>query len=462
MDTLLTANGEAVLFDPRNRVLKTSGVSSADILRCLVEVKDRSEVVFAGHGTGFTLVSAGGSRFHIVDESGLPLLAGDDGALSPKGPRSGTALPCLIVSEKAISTLRQISGGDWVARSSRQSIRASEIRMERGPVLRLPGGSVDLEHDLPSALREEPAGAPAEVSLFLDGWNPETLIAYRPLVVYVAFGPDEKIFERLELSLRSLREIGSYGCDILVIGRLEKSRLIEMMPGYDPDLLHTMRAEGSNGIDYCAARYRVIEWDGARRHQPILYMDTDVVVDQEIRPSLEECLFNERIAAQAEEFSLLDRSAAAGSFLFAEAGMDVEGQAGFNAGILAIPNLRDHEPTLRLILQTIYRVKERFGRESLRFADQPVANYVSHRLAPFDLRTLTERVRYTRKGDMCGGASPIGFVHFWGSGGRCTREMRRYVRGLAGERRRRVAAARSRDEGRGPEQEPSDPARVPD
>jgi hypothetical protein len=135
------------------------------------------------------------------------------------------------------------------------------------------------------------------------------------------------------------------------------------------------------------------------------------------------------VSAQEEDFSPLAFARSMGAPLFSADGTNVDGRFGFNSGIVGIPNLTDHADTLRKIPETMKRLKSAQPRPDVSHLDQPVANYVAAKTAPFDLELLTPFVRYCRYNRLCGGDSERGFVHFWGAGNpeQKIAAMRRYL-----------------------------------
>jgi hypothetical protein len=178
-------------------------------------------------------------------------------------------------------------------------------------------------------------------------------------------------------------------------------------------------------------------WPKAVEFQPLLYVDADVIVDRPIQKLLARLSLSAGITAQEEAESPLCSAPSVGAGLFSEDGMVVDGRNGFCAGILGIPNLRDHAETLRKILETIRRVHSAKQRPRAWRGDQPIANYVAVKTASFDPALLTPFVRYTR-GNMRGGDQPLGLVHFWGSGKGAHRPaaMQRYLDEQLGARGR--------------------------
>ena len=93
---------------------------------------------------------------------------------------------------------------------------------------------------------------------------------------------------------------------------------------------------------------------------------------------------SDRIVAPIEVFSPLASAPSVGSTLLQRDGCSPRFACGFNTGTLGIPNLTRHARTLRLIRRIIVNQGTLNGRAALPWADQEVANYVSHRVGNFD------------------------------------------------------------------------------
>jgi hypothetical protein len=349
---------------------------------------------------------------HIKAPRGL-LSAQPDGSIS-ETKTEGDQETFLILSDSELATLQLLNEERWVRRSSGEPVSPTDVLFEQGFLLRVGGDALQLPRDMPVVLHESP-GSPAALTVFFDGWRIEELVAYRPLVFVVAFGPPHT-FELLTLCIRSLLVGGKYDGDILVIGDRTRDQIVELLPEVSSERLHAYQLRAGNFIEYCAARYCLPDWADATRYQPLVYVDVDVMFDRPLEPFLHRLVVQPKISAQAESFARLASHAASGARLIKEDKLDVGDAPGFNSGILGIPSLNPHEKTLRQIYELVFRYAEVAGRDALSHFDQAIANYVTSKLAPIDYEFLTPLVRYTQRHQLQGGAEPLGFVHFWGSG----------------------------------------------
>jgi hypothetical protein len=177
-----------------------------------------------------------------------------------------------------------------------------------------------------------------------------------------------------------------------------------------------------------AARYFILDWPDARRFQPLLYVDTDIVFDSDVTPMLRAVATSDRIAAPIEVLTSLAANPASGAALLQRDFCSPGFMAGFNTGTLGIPNLRAHAETLRLVRRIIMNHATLHGRMALPWVDQEIANYVSFRLNNHvDTGLISRFVRFA--GNDAHTGNRCGLVHFWPVAGAAarTQAMRDYL-----------------------------------
>ena len=269
----------------------------------------------------------------------------------------------------------------------------------------------------------------SEVILWLDSWMPYCYKLYKPLVYFCAFG--EKYLDTLELSLQSLHEFGNYRGDIFIISDLSPDILKKYCPTINTFESHFEILYGQENLDFYTTRFRITEWKKIYQFSPLLYMDTDVIVDNNINSLLEDVFISDKMSAQEESFTTLQNSPSVGSDLFkidkrfSEKKLDFPG---FNSGIITVPDIGKYDITFNLIQSCIYRFSDRYkDRYKLSHFDQSIANYITLLTESIDLSILTEKVSYywgnaIRKNDPempeRNQQTYTGFVHFWGTGNR--------------------------------------------
>jgi hypothetical protein len=191
-----------------------------------------------------------------------------------------------------------------------------------------------------------------------------------------------------------------------------------------------LRCAAADRTGYLAGRLAITTWPDAWRFQPLLYVDTDIVFDAPVAPMLRAIARSSRISAPVEPKEALATSVFVGSTLLSEDGCDPGTKLGFNSGTLGIPNLALQGKSLDLIARIMNNHASIFGRAALPFIDQPIANYVSFKVADFDTALITPFVRLSN--ETADPAGRTGLVHYCWVGGEARRVdvMRDYLRRL--------------------------------
>lgn len=326
----------------------------------------------------------------------------------------------LPLSPADLDALRAILSSSWLIRSSGVPVE----RPTTGKLFHLHVG--DLAADLRFQLPFDLASWPDRLTLLRDGWRIDQICQYRPLIYYAAFDSPE-ILQQFALSVRSLIEFGRYQGPIVVLTDQAPQALARFLPPDDLARVAVLPFHPSDRPGYMAARYFIPDWPDARRFQPLLYVDTDIVFDSDVTPMLRAVATSDHITAPIELLSPLAANPALGATLLQRDFCSPGFTAGFNTGTLGIPNLRAHAGTLRLIRRIIMNHAALHGRMALPYVDQKIANYVSFRLDHVDTGLISRFVRFAG-GDAHTG-NRCGLVHFWPVAGAAARAqaMRDYL-----------------------------------
>lgn len=310
----------------------------------------------------------------------------------------------LPLTQGDLSALRDLILSRWLVKSDVvqqpvHSVVGTEFTLRVGPI------SVDLRWNLPFDLCE----FPHRLTLLRDGWEIEQLYRYRPLVYYAAFH-DPDIIKQFALNLQSLVTVGDYDGDVAVLTDRPVDEIRGLIPPGLRGRLVVLPTTVKDRLGGMAARLLFSGWHDGWTFQPLLYVDTDIIFDRPVSPMLHAIAQSDRIVAPTERNEPLATSMFVGSNLMSDDNCDPGSTLGFNTGTMGIPNLGRHAKTLDLIGRILMNRGTIAGRHALPHAEQPIANYVSFRLADFDTDLITPFVRLSN-----GVADPQGrqgLVHF--------------------------------------------------
>lgn len=117
-------------------------------------------------------------------------------------------------------------------------------------------------------------------------------------LIYYTVSHDEKYIRLLEISIRSLvnkltmNDLNHSKYEILIMCPREYDDLITAVLPTSPVLIHMHYIDDAkDGVEASMNKLRVYEWEGIVNYQKILYMDTDVVFNQQLADPVNE-LFN--------------------------------------------------------------------------------------------------------------------------------------------------------------------------
>lgn len=316
----------------------------------------------------------------------------------------------LPIAESEFGQLLAVFSNDWVVRSNRRVVHSWAVRFEAGHALRLGEVSIPLARNLP-LLTE---AFPFRFTALRDGWRHDEVVLFKPLVYYAAYGAPA-VHRQLHLSLRSLAEFGNYTGHVHVLTDLDVETICRE-GGVARDRVSVQHLAPRDFAGFVGSKYAILEHDPAWSFQPLCFLDPDIIANAGLEAMLVEMALADTLTAPVEEVGPQRSWPSVGATLLQRDGRDPRFANGFNAGTLGIPNLPRHAHTLRTIRRIIENLLKQEGRESLRWVDQEVANYVSFVAARVDTVAISRFVRYGGGGDAERPGPLTGLVHFWAAG----------------------------------------------
>lgn len=271
-------------------------------------------------------------------------------------------------------------------------------------------------------------------------------VVYRPGILYIAFG--EKVLRELQAALKSLRNPGYYEGDILIATDHLPEQIYSVVPPSMRNQCRIIKVSAFDYSDYVSTRQMLLSSGELDQYAPLLYMDGDVVVNTPIEPILLGGALAPMASAQLEVFNIDFRySKSSGELLFSKDPYDCGRiEAGFNAGVFLVPNVRAMRHLLDPAFYTNIIFSDMNGRGSIPFDEQSVMNYALRKVDAFDatfINNITD-VGGDRRSPVVqqyGNMAPSrarGFVHFWCYGGvNRGLPMEHYMREVRNYRRRK-------------------------
>lgn len=321
-----------------------------------------------------------------------------------------------MVSEPEIAALLGIAGVGIVAGGVPHFFDASA---SSGRTLQF--GSIRLS--ISEYLRNRSSFEESNEVMVFDDWSPSIHKIYNPVVLYLIFGTGY-LLEQLACSLRSLSSFGRYRGTVMIATNNDPDLMRNLCAENGFDDVRILPVEAMDRLDFVGTRISLLA-DGILDHYtPILYVDADIVFDQDINPLLQQAVSLDRISAQFEEHNWLQLSPETGSSLYQQKPFPIEGTKGFCAGIMLVPSGRPFRKYFEAALHCLVTYTRQNGRDSIPFYDQSVLNYVLHKLGIVSPFPLTDR---TRTWPLRDGEEPRGFVHFWDGREERHRRMRDYI-----------------------------------
>lgn len=227
-----------------------------------------------------------------------------------------------------------------------------------------------------------------------NGWIPEEFILYNPLVYYCCFGKEDG-FKCLDISINSLRTHAQYEESIIIISEKNKDYLEHKFNSIKGEKIKTIKFTPLDHIDFMSARFDINNYNEFSEYQPILYLDTDVIAQSDINNILLEAISNmENSIHVFTETNRPDDAQYWGKDLFHDDPNAHSPSYGFSTGLMLYRNIPSVGNLLTLIRETIFRQsRELTTRQTIRCFDQPVANYIIHKLGEPESKLLDANVK---------------------------------------------------------------------
>jgi glycosyltransferase involved in cell wall biosynthesis len=268
-------------------------------------------------------------------------------------------------------------------------------------------------------------GTPLEFCITYDGWKVLPLKLFRPLVYYAAFGSDD-IFACLRAAVISLLEFGRWSYDIAILTRSEDLTKVNAIVA-DLNLggrLHIATVPGTDILDWCLARYQIDAAEVFSSHQPILYLDVDVICDAPLDDFFLKLIHSHAIEV-LPEWRLGESGPDSNGNWFGWRLMAADGlifdpsERGFSSGVLGFANRKVAGDAFSVVVRSAYCHAEQIGtRHHFEGYDQPFACYVMKKLGLISNVLLPTVARLCRVDPATSPlpipVGPLGLVHFHG------------------------------------------------
>ncbi|NHN87051.1 hypothetical protein [Acetobacter conturbans] len=323
--------------------------------------------------------------------NGLYLTTNEEGETQFRETRGITWESYFLLNEIRFAQLCFILGSHWYSPGQDRLISSKEIVLEKDMSIKL--GKINTK--IPEILEFLGNNTSSkEIRFSHDQWQQDCIILYRPLIYYCSFGKEDG-FKCLAISIESLRHYGKYDGDIAVLTERSSPQIAEEYRNITEEstLIPYLPLDS---IDYMSARFDISSFNYFDNFQPILYLDTDVIIQNNINSILIDAIREkQKIFHVTKESSEPMEAPYYGRELFQEdETVKTFPSFGFTTGILMFRDKKSAEPALKQIRDVIILQGETFGARShhMRCFDQPAANYVLHKLEQPDPEILTLNV----------------------------------------------------------------------
>lgn len=295
-----------------------------------------------------------------------------------------------IISQEDLNNLSHFLNNSWHIRSRKEIVSHHEISDEGDFTIRIGDFFSTNTEDLIEALRKS---NPKEIILFHDVWKTEFLDLFRPAVYYCSFGRPEG-FECLKMSISSLREYGKYSGEIKIFTEKDHEYIKDFLPNGTFDNIGIEKYTALDNVDYMSARFDTESLSSLSEYQPILYMDTDIIVKKPIEIVLNSILSDTIHQLQVfKEVDDITHDIYWGNELFDDDLASKKPNFGFSTGIIGFKNYQEVSEFFKTIREIIFRQSTIWGtRQIIRCFDQPVANYVLGKFASLGSELLSSTV----------------------------------------------------------------------
>ena len=330
----------------------------------------------------YSLVPRGNGLFSI-EKNGFCLSASRETALSFR-PRSEEDEVFWLYDEVSLAH-HLLSGPSWFSSSLRRIVQSREIELIYD--FRLKVG--EIVYSLSDIQRFGYSRGEVEIYLIYERYKVERLELYRPLIYFVAYGHRDA-FSMLSTCIASLERLGKYKGDYLIITDRPREALLSELYFVNQSRILVENVVAVDVIDMVCARFKIGDMQRLRAYQPVLYSDFDVICNSDIDPLLERVFRLDQLCLKTE--GAIDLIHYGSVLIEADAHSITRGH-GFNSGIIAFRNVETVRPVFQMVINSLYsHLAHGLSREATEAYDQPVSNYVIHKLTPFDTALLDEYV----------------------------------------------------------------------
>ncbi len=434
--TLLVREGETIAHRPLREIADAGQLLGLDVPADALRQDWRGFLVDRPTPpVPFASPTIGEGRLEIDPTLGVVHLEQNGRRLSAGAPGGGTTWTdnapdewerLLPLTDDDLARLLQLFSGTWFIRSTRTLVRGWDVSLAERFVLRFGPVDIPLARNLPF----ETTRWPFRVTVLVEGWRIEEIGLFRPLVFYASFR-SPAVHAQLFQSVQSLLEFGRYDGEVHVLTDLAHEDLCRGVPHFARDKLSVQPLEPRDFVGYVGAKYAILEHQPAWSHQPVLYLDPDIVINASLREMLVTIAASDVVTAPVENVGPMRSWPPVGGTLLQRDGQEPRFALGFNAGTIGIPNLPAHAAMLRLTRRIIGNLLKAEGRDTLPWVDQEVANYVSFRIGHVDTTAISRFVRYGGLHDADAPGVLNGMVHFWNTAKHDRHQvMARYVEAL--------------------------------
>lgn len=260
---------------------------------------------------------------------------------------------------------------------------------------------------------------------------------FRPLVYTIAFG-DNSYFECMNIMLTSLLEFGNFNGNVAVISDRDSDDTIKYIPQQYRSRIHieiVPRVDVFGRYDISSHIFN--------DYSPIIYLDTDIVVDADIGSVLRDILHSNGVCVTTERSGypelasskiadVIDSRRIGNWFGLEVCRADPECSQRFlpcaNSGIIGYKNAEFFRP---VAAQVSRLCQDPMNRELTQwFGDQPILNYVLVRTQTSDTETLEKRCKFVHEWNQSANEQS-GFTHFvWSRGVEKVQNMSSYLEHL--------------------------------
>jgi hypothetical protein len=349
------------------------------------------------------------TRTVSIERGGFFLCPVPDGSIQEDRTSAGAWEALLPCSDDDLDLLDKLSMSRWILKSDRSMIVGASMKLGDQYSIEIGHIRIPLRFNFPFDRR----AYPFRLVILLEGWRIDELILFNPMIYYLAFG-QEHVFQQLNLSLQSLAQVGRYDGHVLVFTDRTKAEITKEAPWLPPEKIDVSYIPATEWVGFVAGKYCIVEEEKSHSHQPVVYMDPDIIYNTDVKSFLIEMAVSDRITSPLELFSGLEHAPSVGATLLQLDHAQPRFACGFNCGTIGIPNIPAHKHTLLLIRQIITNFLDIRGREAFRWVDQEAANYVSYKIAHFDTNHISRCVRYGFEHTKTPLEPRSGLVHFWG------------------------------------------------